>query len=534
MKQITLGREARESLERGVNKLSEAVASTLGAKGNNVIFQHGKNYFVTKDGVTVASQVELEDPVENAAAQIVKDASSRTARDAGDGTTSSTVIAAGIIEAALRYAKDSGSAMEIKRGIDKAVEDAIEFIDQIKTSVKGEEDIFNIARISGNNDDKIGNMIADIYSKVGKEGAIRIEETQMNDTTVDVIEGCQFNSGYISDIFINNKTKGVADYKDAAILITDKIFAESIEEILPALNLIVEKSNESQKPIPLLIICGGMEGETLGSLTINKVRAQMPVVVVKAPEFGVERNEILEDIAILSGGTFMSEDQGRKIADITLEDFGTADRIVVDKYATTIIGRHGEQEAIDERVASVEHQMTEDREKRLTWRLRKRIATLTGGVGVVYVGGNSESEMKDYYYRIEDALAATKAALEDGYVAGGGVSYLRTSDLLAREESTIQSKDQLIGYQSLLFGLKKPLKLICQNAGLNGDSIMEKVLEEKNANIGYDVLKDEYVDMMQAGIIDPAKVVKAAIRNAASVAGMLLTTNCVINDKEKK
>jgi chaperonin GroEL len=221
MKQITLGREARESLERGVNKLSEAVASTLGAKGNNVIFQHGKNYFVTKDGVTVASQVELEDPVENAAAQIVKDASSRTARDAGDGTTSSTVIAAGIIEAALRYAKDSGSAMEIKRGIDKAVEDAIEFIDQIKTSVKGEEDIFNIARISGNNDDKIGNMIADIYSKVGKEGAIRIEETQMNDTTVDVIEGCQFNSGYISDIFINNKTKGVADYKDAAILITD-------------------------------------------------------------------------------------------------------------------------------------------------------------------------------------------------------------------------------------------------------------------------------------------------------------------------
>jgi chaperonin GroEL len=534
MKQIKFDKEAREKLEAGVKKLNDAVSSTLGAKGRNVIFQHGKNYLVTKDGVTVASQVELEDSIENAGAQIVKDAANRTARDAGDGTTTATVIACAIIEQALYHVGAKANPMDLKRGIDMAVEDVINYIDKLKHEIKGQADIYNIARISGNNDPEIGKMISDIFKRVGKNGAIRLEETQANDTTVDVIEGCQFNSGYLSPVFITNQTKRTADYKDAVVLITDKIFQESFDDLIPALDIVIAKSEEIQKPIPILIICGGMEGETLGTLGINRAKKNFPVVAVNAPDFGTERLESLEDIAIITGGTVISEEKGIKITDIQPEHFGHADRIIVEQFGTTIIGRHGEAPAIQERVKTIEAQIEEDKNHTQKWRLNKRIAMMTGGVGVIYVGGNSETEMKDSYFRIEDALAATKAALDDGYVAGGGVAYLRAA--LASESELISDErsDITLGYLTLLNALKTPLETIADNAGKKGIIVANDVANNKSANYGYDALEDNYGNMIKKGIIDPAKVVKTAIKNAASVAGMLITTNCVINDIPKK
>jgi chaperonin GroEL len=482
--------------------------------------------------VTVASQIELEDPIENAAAQIVKDAALRTSREAGDGTTTATVIASAIIEKALYYVSTKANPMDLKRGIDMAVADVIEQVYNSSTPVNGRKDIFNIARISSNNDDKVGNMIADIFEKVGKSGAIRLEETQMSETVVEVVEGCQFNSGYLSPNFVNNATKRIADYQNVAVLITDKLFQESFDDLVPALNLIVEASNEKEQAVPLLIICGGMEGEPLGTLVINKMKQKFPVVAVTAPEFGTDRIEILEDIAVITGGTVISEEKGGSIKDMTMSDFGIADRVIVDNMTTTLIGRSGDPIAIEQRIATIEEQIVEDKNHNQTWRLNKRIATLTGGVGVVYVGGNSESEMKDAYYRIEDALAATKASMEGGYVAGGGIAYLRASDAI--DDFPLSNRDQELGYQCLLEALESPLKTIAENCGKKGDVVVDQVEGFKNLNRGYDALEDEYGDMIKKGIIDPTKVVVTAIKNAASVAGMLITTNCVINDKPKK
>jgi len=534
MKQITFDREVREKIETGVKKLNDTVSSTLGAKGRNVVFQQGRNYIVTKDGVTVANQVELEDPVENAACQIVKDAAKRTARDAGDGTTSATVIASAIIDRALYYVGAKANPMDIKRGIDMAVEEVILYVDKHKKEVNGYVDIFNIARISGNNDDAIGTMIADIFKQIGKSGAVRLEETQGNNTTVDVIDGCQFNAGYISPNFITNPTKRTADYQDALVLVTDKVFQDSFEELIPALKIVVEKSDEIKKRIPIIIICGGMEGEALGSLVVNKVKEKFPVVAVTAPEFGTQRDEILEDIAIITGATVISDEKGLKMEDILPEHFGYVDRVIVDQFTTTLIGRHGEVPAMQDRVETIKEQIEEDKNNIQEWRLKKRIASIEGGVGVIYVGGNSEAEMKDSYFRIEDALAATKAALDGGYVAGGGVAYLRAS--LDAESKLISDdmSDITLGYKSLLEALKSPLKTIAQNAGEEGAIVVDKVLRSKSLNYGYDALQDNYGNMISKGIIDPATVIKTAIKNAASVAGMLITTNCVINDKPKK
>jgi chaperonin GroEL len=396
--------------------------------------------------------------------------------------------------------------------------------------VGGDKDLRNIASISANNDPVIGKMIADVFKKVGKDGAVRLEETQMTDTVVDVIEGCQFGAGYLSPNFVNNAVKKTADYKDAAILITDKTFQESFTDLHPAIKLIVEKSNEQEKSIPILIICGGMDGETLGTLGINKVKNQLPVVAVSIPDFGAERMEILDDIAVITGGTVITEERGLYIKDMTLEQFGTADRVIVDSATTTLIGRHGEVPAMQERVKEIEAQLKDDKHAQATWRLKKRIATITGGVGVIYVGGNSESEMKNSYYRIEDALAATKAALEDGYVPGGGVAYLLASKDCAR---IIDNRDQDLGYTAVLEALRAPLKVIAENCGEDGAVVVNKVLRSK-AGFGYDALEGKYGYMVARGIIDPTKVVKTAIKNAASVAGMLITTNCVITDKPKK
>ena len=530
MKEIKFDREVREKLLDGVNKLNDAVSSTLGAKGRNVIFQQGRNYLVTKDGVTVASQIQLEDPVENAAAQIVMDAAKRTARDAGDGTTTATVLASAIIEQALQFVGSRANPMDLKRGIDLATTEVLEYIDSITKSVEGNKDLLNIATISANNDPVIGKMIADVFKKVGKDGAVRLEETQMTETLTDVIEGCQFNSGYLSPNFVNNAVKKTVDYKDAAIMITDRTFQEAFSDLAPAIELIITKSNEQEKAIPLLIVCGGMEGETLGSLVINKVKHQLPVVAVSIPDFGAERMETLDDLAVITGGTVITEDRGLHIQDMTLGHFGTVDRVVVDSVTTTLIGRHGNPEVMRKRVEGIENQIKEDKHAQESWRLKKRIATITGGVGVIYVGGNSESEMKDSYYRIEDALSATKAAMESGYVPGGGVALLLAYKDLWQE---LENRDQQLGYEALHSSLVAPLKVMAENCGLEGSVVLQKVLDRKDG-WGYNALTDQYRNMIKDGVIDPTKVVKTALKNAASVAGMLITTNCVITDKPKK
>jgi len=530
MKEIKFDREVREKLEDGVTKLNEAVSSTLGAKGRNVIFQQGRNYLVTKDGVTVAEQVVLDDPVENGACQIVKDAARRTARDAGDGTTTATVLASAIIKKSLQYVGSNSNPMDLKRGIDIAVEEVVQNIDKEKFEIKDNNDLFNIASVSSNNDPVIGRMIADVFKKVGKDGAVRLEETQMTETMVDVIEGCQFNAGYLSPNFVNNAVKKTVDYKNAAIMITDKAFHESFEEIAPALKLIIDKSNEQEEAIPLLIVCGGMDGETLGTLVINKVKHKFPFVAVSIPDFGAERMEVLDDIAVITGGTVITEERGLHIKDMTLTDFGTVDRVIVDSATTTLIGRNGDPEAMKDRVKIIEEQIKEDKHAQQTWKLQKRIATITGGVGVIYVGGNSESEMKDSYYRIEDALAATKAAMEDGYVPGGGIALLEAS-----KQRTVASsnRDQSLGMETLYSALSAPLYTIAENCGKEGSVVVSKIMNVKKG-YGYDALNDEIGEMVAKGIIDPAKVVKIALKNAASVAGMLITTNCVITDKPKK
>jgi chaperonin GroEL len=531
MKQIEFDREAREKLETGVQKLNRAVSSTLGAKGRNVIFQHGGKYLVTKDGVTVANNVTLDDPTENAAAQIVKDAAARTARDAGDGTTTATVLASAIIDKALQYVGSKSNPMDLKRGIDLAVTDVIEYIDSIKKEVNGYDDILSIATISANNDPKIGKMIADIFKTVGEHGAVKLEETQATETVVDVVEGAQFNTGYASPNFITNLTKRTIDYEDVAILITDKVFNESINDLAPALELIIEKSNETQRHIPLLIISGGIEGEVLNVLVLNKMKDKAPWFAVNPLDFGDERIETLDDIAFITGGTVMSEDRGLAIKDMTLEHFGTAKRVIVDQYTTTIIGRNGDAEQIEQRVETIKTQQEEDKLKRLTWRLNKRIATLTGGVGVIHVGGNSETEMKDNFYRIEDALAATKAAMEDGFVPGGGVALLNASHNVQLEDRI--NRDIELGYDTVIEALESPMRVIAENSGIEGSVVVDMVLR-KRYPWGYNALTDKYENIVKAGIIDPAKVVKTALKNAASVAGMLITTNCVINDKPKK
>lgn len=531
MKQIEFDREARDKLENGVRKLNKAVASTLGAKGRNVIFQQGQNHLVTKDGVTVAKQIELDDPIENSAAQIVKDAAIRTARDAGDGTTTATVLASAMIQKALYYVGSGSNPMDIKRGIDRAVNSVIEEIDKMKSPVNSYDDIFHIATISANNDQEIGKMIADAFDKVGEHGAIKLEETQATETVVDVVEGAQFNTGYISPNFITNMTKRVADYEDVAILITEKNFTESINDLAPALELIINKSNEIERHIPILIICGGMEGEVLNVLVLNKLKEKFPVVAVKAPEFGDNRMEILDDIAFITGGTVISEDRGKSIKDMKLEDFGTAKRIIVDQHTTTIIGRNGNEDQIKQRIETIKDQIVDDKHKTQTWRLNKRIATLTGGVGVIYVGGNSESEMKDNFFRIEDALAATKAAMDDGYVPGGGVALLEAGERV--QAVATDNRDQSLGIDLLFKALEAPIRTIAENAGLEGSVVVADV-KRKRYPWGYNALDDKYENMVKAGVIDPAKVVKTALKNAASVAGMLITTNCVINDIPKK
>jgi len=516
----------------GVDILADAVGSTLGAKGRNVIFNVGREHVVTKDGVTVAGQVHSTDSIAQAGINIVRDAAKRTAREAGDGTTTSTVLARYMIKEAMSMITNGvANPMDVKRGMDLAAKDIDEEVENLKKLVTSKEITEQIATISSNNDPVIGKMIADLFEEVGENGAIRIEETQSGSNSVSVVDGCQINSGMIHPGFITNEKRKTAEYTDVKILITDKVFDGPFPDMVPALQCVVDEMRATGKPIPLLIICGGIEGESLGTLLKNKAQEGLPVVAVTAPDFGSDRTDALKDLAILTGATVISEVGEVGLTDVTLAHLGSADRISVGEQSTTIIGRHGAPEDITDQVTAIKEQQDVDHDGSMAWKLSKRIANLTAGIGVIYVGGNSDTEMKENFFRIEDAVHATKSSLESGYVPGGGIAYLRCR----RERDEHINEDHRDGYNIAMAAMQEPLRVMARNCGVDEENVIQSVLRStfvtKDISYGYNALTDNFESLYEAGVIDPAKVIKSAVKNSVSVAGMIITTNCVIVDK---
>jgi len=521
-KDIKFDIEARDGLKRGVDALANAVKVTLGPKGRNVII--GKSFGgpnVTKDGVTVAKEIELKDPLENMGAQMVKEVASKTNDLAGDGTTTATVLAQAIVKEGLKNVAAGANPMDLKRGIDKAVESIVaDLAKQAKVVGSDSEKIKQIASISANNDEVIGELIANAFAKVGKEGVITVEEAKGTDTYVDVVEGMQFDRGYLSPYFVTNPEKMEAELESPYILLYDKKVS-SLKELLPILEPIAQTGK------PLLIIAEDVDGEALSTLVVNKLRGALKIAAVKAPGFGDRRKAMLEDIAILTGGTVISEERGYTLENTTLEMLGSAKRIAIDKDNTTIVNGAGEADLIKNRVNQIKGQMettTSDYDKE---KLQERLAKLAGGVAVLYVGAASEVEMKEKKDRVDDALHATRAAVEEGIVAGGGVALLRAKNVLS--SITSDNADEKTGIQIISRAVEAPLRTIVENAGLEGSVVVAKV-SEGSGDFGYNAKTDEYVDMLKAGIIDPKKVTRIALENAASVAGMILTTECALID----
>ncbi len=523
-KEIRYDQKARESLLRGVNILADAVKVTLGPKGRNVILDKSFGApTVTKDGVTVAKEIELEDKFENMGAQMVREVASKTSDIAGDGTTTATVLAQAIYREGAKLVAAGHNPMELKRGIEKGVEVVGEELKKFSKPTKEQKEISQVGTISANNDVAIGNIIAEAMAKVGKEGVITVEEAKSMDTTLDIVEGMQFDRGYISPYFVTNPEKMEAVLEDALILINEKKIS-SMKDLLPVLEQIAKMGK------PLLIIAEEVEGEALATLVVNKLRGTLKCAAVKAPGFGDRRKAMLEDIATLTGGQMISEEMGVKLESIPLKDLGKAKRITIDKDNTTIIEGAGDSKAIEGRVKQIRAQIEEttsdyDREK-----LQERLAKLVGGVAVINVGAATESEMKEKKARVEDALNATRAAVEEGTVPGGGVAYLRTLPALDKLKL---SEAQQFGVNILKKSLEEPIRWIAQNAGFDGSIVIEKVKNEKG-NYGFDAQKEEYTDMVKAGIIDPTKVVRIALQNAASVAALLLTTEAMVAERPRE
>lgn len=524
-KDITFDVSARDKLKKGVDALANAVKVTLGPKGRNVIID--KKFgapTVTKDGVTVAREIELKDPIQNMGAQMVKEVASKTADLAGDGTTTATVLAQSIITTGLKNVAAGANPMDLKRGIDAAVEAVVAELKKISREVGDDNSkIEQVATISANNDGTIGKLIAEAMAKVKKEGVITVEEAKGTETYVDVVEGMQFDRGYLSPYFVTNSEKMVADLDNPYILIYDKKIS-NMKDLLPVL----EKAAQTGKP--LLIIAEDVEGEALATLVVNKIRGSLKIAAVKAPGFGDRRKAMLEDIAILTGGQVISEEQGRKLEDASLEDLGTCEKISIDKDNTTIVNGSGEKAAIESRINQIKAQMettTSDYDKE---KLQERLAKLAGGVAVLYVGAASEVEMKEKKDRVDDALHATRAAVEEGIVAGGGVAYLRTMGSL--NDLKGENPDQTTGIKIVHRALEEPLRQIVANAGGEGSIIVQKVREGKG-DFGYNARTETFEDLFAAGVIDPTKVSRVALENAGSIAGMLLTTECVISDSEE-
>lgn len=519
-KDIKFDIEARDGLKRGVDALANAVKVTLGPKGRNVII--GKSFGgpnVTKDGVTVAKEIELKDALENMGAQMVKEVASKTNDLAGDGTTTATVLAQAIVKEGLKNVAAGANPMDLKRGIDKAVEAIVTDLGkQAKEVGSSSEKIKQVASISANNDEVIGDLIATAFGKVGKEGVITVEEAKGTDTYVDVVEGMQFDRGYLSPYFVTNPEKMNVELENPYILLYDKKVS-SLKELLPVLEPVAQSGK------PLLIIAEDVDGEALSTLVVNKLRGALKIAAVKAPGFGDRRKAMLEDIAILTGGTVIAEESGYTLENATLEMLGTSEKIAIDKDNTTIVNGAGNADLIKNRVNQIKSQMETttsdyDREK-----LQERLAKLAGGVAVLYVGAASEVEMKEKKDRVDDALHATRAAVEEGIVAGGGVALLRAKSTLDKLKA--DNADEATGIQIVARAVESPLRTIVENAGLEGSVVVAKVAEGKG-DFGYNAKTDEYVDMLKAGIIDPKKVTRVALENAASVAGMILTTECAL------
>ena len=523
-KQLIFDETARHSLLKGVQKLARAVTATLGPKGRNVVLD--KKFgspTVTKDGVTVAKEIELEDPYENMGAQMVREVASKTSDAAGDGTTTATILAEAIYREGLKFVTSGANPIGIQRGIGKAVESAVAHLDKIAKKVKDKEEIKQVATVSANWDNTIGEIIADAMDKVGKDGTITVEEAKSIETTLDVVEGMQFDKGYLSPYFVTNAETMEAKLEEAYILVYEKKIS-SLKDMLPLLEKVAKVGK------PLLLIAEDVEGEALATLVVNKLRGTLNVVAVKAPGFGDRRKAMLEDIAILTGGKCITEDLGIKLEYIALEDLGRAKSIVVDKENTTIVEGFGKPGEIQGRVGQIRRQIEEttsdyDREK-----LQERLAKLAGGVAVINVGAATETEMKEKKARVEDALHATRAAVEEGIVPGGGVALLRC---LGAIEAVKLEGDEQIGVDIVKRAIESPLRSLSANAGVEGSIIVQEVKRRKG-NDGYNVATGEYTDLVKAGVVDPKKVTRTALQNAASIAGLLLTTECLITEVPEK
>lgn len=521
-KNITFDIEARDALKNGVDALANAVRVTLGPKGRNVVID--KKFgspTITKDGVSVAKEIELEDPVENMGAQMVKEVASKTADIAGDGTTTATVLAQAIVATGLKNVAAGANPMDLKRGIDKAVTTVVSELQNQSIEVGDNlNKIEQVATISANNDITIGKLIAEAMEKVKKEGVITVEEAKGTDTTVEVVEGMQFDRGYLSPYFVTNAEKMEADLDNPYILIYDKKIS-NMKDMLPVL----EQTTQTGRPI--LIIAEDVDGEALATLVVNKIRGSLKIAAVKAPGFGDRRKAMLEDIAILTGGTVISEERGFKLENATIDMLGTADKVVIDKDNTTLVNGAGEKAAIDLRVNQIKAQMESTSSDYDKEKLQERLAKLAGGVAVLYVGAATEVEMKEKKDRVDDALHATRAAVEEGIVPGGGVALVRAAAAL--ESIVAENEDEKTGIQIITKAIEAPLRQIVANAGGEGAVIVSKIQEGK-ADFGYNAKTDTFEPMLEAGIIDPTKVTRVALENAASVAGMLLTTECVLAD----
>ena len=524
-KQIAFSSLARDSILDGVNKLASAVKSTLGPRGRNVLIE--KTFgapVVTKDGVTVAKEIELEDKFENMGAQMVKEVASKTSDVAGDGTTTATVLAQGIFREGIKLVAAGHDPMKLKRGIDKSVEVVVESIRKLSKQVKGRTEIAQVATVSANGDETIGNIIADAMEKVGKDGVITVEEGKSLQTDLEVVEGMQFDRGYLSPYFVTEPEKMLVELEDPYILLHDKKIS-NMKDLVPLLEEIARSAK------PLVIVAEDVEGEALATLVVNKIRGTLKAAAIKAPGFGDRRKAMLEDIAILSGGKVIAEEAGMTLENATSKDLGRAKKVVIDKDNTTIIGGEGKRGEIEGRIRQIKAQIEEasgeyDREK-----LQERLAKLAGGVAVIKVGAATEAEMKEKKARVEDALNATRAAVEEGIVPGGGVAFIRA--IKAVESFDAADDEEKAGVNIIRKVLEEPLRGIASNAGWDGSIVVEKVKEEKGAG-GFDAARLEYCDLVEAGIVDPTKVTRYALQNAASVAGLLLTTEALVAEKPER
>ena len=525
-KELQFNTEARAALKRGVDQLAQAVKVTLGPKGRNVVIDRKfGSPTVTKDGVTVAKEVELKDPIENMGAQMVKEVATKTSDLAGDGTTTATVLAQAIFREGLKNVTAGVNPMALKRGVDKAVQRIVEELKAISTPTKGKKEIAQVGAISANNDAEIGNLIADAMEKVGKDGVITVEEAKGMETSLETVDGMQFDRGYLSPYFVTDPERMEAVLEDALVLIHDKKIS-SMKDLLPILEKVAQLGR------PLLIIAEEVEGEALATLVVNKLRGTLRVCAVKAPGFGDRRKAMLQDIAVLSGGEVISEELGFKLENADLKMLGKAKRVVVDKDNTTVIDGAGDADKIKGRINEIRVAVDKstsdyDREK-----LQERLAKLAGGVAVIHVGAATETEMKEKKARVEDALHATRAAVEEGIVAGGGVALVRVRGKL--KDFKVEDTDEQIGVQIVLRAIEEPLRQIAENAGAEASIVIDKVRSNPNSNFGYNAQTDEYEDLVEAGVIDPTKVTRTALQNAASIASLLLTTECVVVERKEE